>query len=389
MSKSRLTSAWRRARRALALASNLVVFGLLGAWLAPEADGYLISIGTIGAIVGILGGLTSIGGSFGLFGGGDEGGTLAPNEAEALAKAQAEGQMKALQELFFGPQFAGDILQGLEPFLGDILDFLTRPVKLTQSEKDEPRLFRELRPKAEDAARRIEGLFPFLEDFVATGRPTDITPIADAEINRLLTETAPSLAENFAGLLGSSGFENALARAGGDVGFNLGAIQAQLDEAATGRALEALGIAPGIFEAPSNLLAGFAEALGSSGQRFRERKESARPGGRILQFLPALLAGETAQGFVAPGFGPGAGTSDVLSSLFGSQISPQALSSGLDLLSGGLGQLGQLWTTNRVNSDVDALLASNPGGIFSSSAGAAATPGNPAGDLPSYNPAFF
>lgn len=200
-----------------------------------------------------------------------------------------------------------------------IEDFLRNPIPVTDLERREARFFRnELPGLVDEATGRIRSdLFPAATELAETGFRTDISPIADAERFRLQTETAPELAARFGGALSGSGFEQALAQAGEDLGMFLGATQAELDEAAANRRTGFLqsGAPLNIFGAPLELETGAAVASGAAGERFRKRQESARGGGRLFSAIPTVLNAATAQGFSQQGFAPqGPGVGDALAS---------------------------------------------------------------------------
>lgn len=209
-------------------------------------------------------------------------------------------QMEDMLRLFEGPELARTVLEGLNP--GAIISYLNRPRnKLQRAERD---LFRDSRPLFDEVQQLLTGPIrdPLL-DLLQTGFRTDISPIVEAEQHRLLTETAPALAERFAGALQGSGFANALSQSGEDLGIYLGERQAELDEAASGRRLQGLNMAPSLFTAPLDLQLGYAQAVGAAGDRWLAR----HPGARQLAALPGLVQAETAQGFFLPGFQGGGG----------------------------------------------------------------------------------
>jgi hypothetical protein len=80
-------------------------------------------------------------------------------------------------------------------------------------------------------------VMPTMEEGLQTGFRTDMDPII-AEAQRAFTEeTVPQLKQQFAGQTGSfsTDFLGALAREGGTMQSQLGALQAQMDEAASNR----------------------------------------------------------------------------------------------------------------------------------------------------------
>lgn len=280
-------------------------------------------------------------------------------------------QQQSPQELFTGSEFAQQLIEGIMGRGGEgaILDWLFQPpVKMTAGEKREYGLFQEGEPMMAEIRGMLEGLRPTAQNLVDTGFRTDIQPIVDAELRRLNTQTAPALAERFSGSLSGSGFEQALAKASGDVSTFLGERQAGLDEAAANRRITGLNMAPGIFTNPLNLQTGFAEALGAAGERFRLRKEATRPtniGAKLMQALTGLSGIEQGQGFMLPGFpgqtGAGANYAGLGSALGGLMSGGGQLMNALQgLFGGGSGSnYGSLFNTGSGIAGIDY----NAGGI--------------------------
>jgi hypothetical protein len=92
-----------------------------------------------------------------------------------------------------------------------------------------------------------QNLIPGAQNLANTGFRTDIDPIRQQMLNEFRNVMVPELANQFGSLGGggqaiSSDFGGALAREGSNLYTNLGAIQAQLDEASAGRRVEGLGL---------------------------------------------------------------------------------------------------------------------------------------------------
>ena len=139
-----------------------------------------------------------------------------------------------------------------------------------------------------------ESVTPGLRELAETGFRTDISPIVAAEQNRLLRETVPSIRELAAANTGafSTDFQRNLLGAGSDLGFNLGALQAELDEAAAGRRVGGLQLASGLpLEFASDVL-GFQEEA-------RASEFSGRPGTQVTTLLNTLAGVPTVN--AAPG----------------------------------------------------------------------------------------
>lgn len=214
----------------------------------------------------------------------------------------AVNQMKALQELFTGPQMAKDILEGMGT--GDILNYLLNPLPMSVGEKAGKRLFDTSEPLFREVQQLLTGPIrdPLLE-LLRTGFRTDLQPIIAGEQYRLANETAPALAEKYGGALFGSGFQNALAQAGEDLGMYLGEQQVAADEAAAARRMGGLNMAPGLFTAPLDLQLGYGKSRFDFGNAYRTAREMRRPGYRQLAAFPALVSAEGSQGFLLPSMG--------------------------------------------------------------------------------------
>lgn len=115
-------------------------------------------------------------------------------------------------------------------------------------------------------------LLPSAQNIANTGLPTNLDPIIAQSMNLFNQEIVPELANQF-GFLGGGGqnilsgdFGAALAREGGNIATDLGALQVDLDEASAGRQLEGLNLAGQfgqILPELGQLSAAFPAALGS------------------------------------------------------------------------------------------------------------------------------
>jgi hypothetical protein len=140
----------------------------------------------------------------------------------------------------------------------------------------------------------FEDLVPTVRDISSTGLRTDIAPIVEREQNRFSQEIIPELANQF-GFLGgggsvlSSDFGAAAAREASNLGFNLGGIQAELDEAAAGRRLQGVQLQ----EELATTAASFPVALGrdilSLSEANFDQTLLQRPGGQLLNFFNNLI----------------------------------------------------------------------------------------------------
>lgn len=236
------------------------------------------------------------------------------------APGSVKFDLEDLTPIFTGPQVAEQLLHDL--FLSggtgpktqkEIKKFLRFPRPLTAAESGAIDLAADVQqdylPGALDFLRLLQ---PTALDLVQTGIPTAIDPIIERERFRLQTDTAPALAEMFAGTTGvnSSDFSAALAREGERLGADLGALQFNADEAATARRLSSLPVAAELAGFGPTLATNIAAATQAIGERGRLAQESVRPGGRLLAALQTLTGLETQQQFLAPFFpGPqGAGS---------------------------------------------------------------------------------
>src|SRR5690606_5455272 len=131
-------------------------------------------------------------------------------------------------------------------------------------------------------------------------------------------ETLPGLREQFLGQTGSfsSDFLGSAAQAGAVMWTELGAIQAELDEAAAQRRATGLPVASQLALARQDLPIAVANSALDFGGRSRLAQEALRPGGRVLDVL-GLLGGMGApsnMGFVGSGVFPSQ-TSQLLAGL--------------------------------------------------------------------------
>lgn len=306
-----------------------------------------MSLAVTGTVVGIGAGAASIGSSVGLFGDGGSDGDSGGDGSLSPLFDPAYSDLLNLASVLFGtgtPEGRGQ---------NEIFDFLFDPIPVTPAEKSAARFFGAVdNPKFRGAnapfRKRVDStisdieriLFPEVENFFDTGGlRTDLQPIIDAEIHRLNTETAPGIASRFGPALNlgtGTGFDQALAQSAEDLGFDLGALQVSADESAAGRLASFLesGTAENILQLPLDIRTGAAVLQGDQGEVFRNRLESARPGGRLLDALgPVTGAIQNTSGFLQELPGPDETTS-ILSSL--SELAPLLLS-GLSLASGGSG----------------------------------------------------
>lgn len=141
-----------------------------------------------------------------------------------------------------------------------------------------------------------ESVIPGLRELAETGFRTDIAPIVAAEQNRLQSETVPSIRELAAANTGpfSTDFQRNLLGAGSSLGFNLGALQAELDEASAGRRAGGLSLA-------SELPLSFASDVLGFQEEARASEFAGRPGtqaANLLQSLTGIPAVNAAPGQV-------------------------------------------------------------------------------------------
>lgn len=200
-----------------------------------------------------------------------------------------------------------------------IRDWLT-PLGFSDLEQQGMDLFGE---DVGDQYRKTAGLFddiimPGAQELVTTGFRTDIDPIRQAMLREYEQSTVPDIREQFLGQSGSfsTDFLGSVNRAGSDLYTNLGAIQAELDEAAAQRRATGLPLASQLALARQDLPMAVANATTDFGGRTRLAQEALRPGGRTLDVL-GLLTGMGApgnMGFVGAGAMPSQ-TSGLLSGL--------------------------------------------------------------------------
>lgn len=134
------------------------------------------------------------------------------------------------------------------------------------------------------------------------GQVTDIAPIQAQQMRLFNQQIVPELANQF-GFLGgggqnllSSDFGAAVAREGGNIATNLGALQFQAEEAAADRMLQAGQIGAGVATTLGGLgaqRAAFPTALGQDLLALQEQNLDFqllnRPGGLLLNFLNNLM----------------------------------------------------------------------------------------------------
>ena len=136
----------------------------------------------------------------------------------------------------------------------------------------------------------IQGQFlPALGEGIETGLRTDIDPIRQQAIRNFTQTTVPQIQEAFAQQTGSfsTDFLNSITGGAADIETNLGAIQAQLDEAAAGRRQGFVNAAPGLLGQAGTT--GF--DIGGAALNLGEQITlDATPGGRALTLMQ-ILAG--------------------------------------------------------------------------------------------------
>ncbi len=136
----------------------------------------------------------------------------------------------------------------------------------------------------------IQGQFlPALGEGIDTGFRTDIDPIRQQAIRNFTQTTVPQIQEAFAQQTGSfsTDFLNSITGGAADIETNLGAIQAQLDEAAAGRRTSILGQAPGLAEQAGQVGFNIGGAALNLGEQITL---DGTPGGRALTLMQ-ILAG--------------------------------------------------------------------------------------------------
>ncbi len=136
----------------------------------------------------------------------------------------------------------------------------------------------------------ISGQFlPSLAEGLETGFRTDIDPIRQQAERDFRRNTVPAIQEQFAQQTGSfsTDFLSSVTGAAGDIHTNLGALQSQLDEAASGRRTGLLGQAPGLLQGAGQVGMNLA---GSSLNLGEQLILDATPGGRALTLMQ-ILAG--------------------------------------------------------------------------------------------------
>ena len=294
----------------------------------------------------VTGGLSLAGGLSSLFGGGDR-----PGVASFAATNPAAQFLASLFGGGFGTENNAPSFEAYKPgqsyeliyptsIFGSeqrqaIKDWLT-PLGFSPIEQQAMDLF------GEDVGSTYEGTTDFFDQFImptaqqliTDGFRTDIDPIRELMQRNFQMETLPGLREQFLGQTGSfsSDFLGSAAQAGADMWTELGAIQAELDEAAAQRRATGLPVASQLALARQDLPIAVANSALDFGGRSRLAQEALRPGGRVLDVL-GLLGGMGApsnMGFVGSGVFPSQ-TSQLLAGL--GQAAPGFAAAG-NLLSG-------------------------------------------------------
>lgn len=184
-------------------------------------------------------------------------------------------------------------------------------------------------------------ILPGLEELTQTGFRTDIDPIRQLAQRRFERETIPGLREQFAGQTGtfSTDFLNSIAQSGADIHTQLGALQTELDEAASSRRATGLPLAQQLLlsraAAPLTIGSDITRLLAGG----RAAEESNTPGARALSLFSQLagMGQPSLQGPFAQGFLPSSGTSTLA-----------ALSQGIPAFAaaGGFNAMGNLWNSS-------------------------------------------
>ncbi len=125
-----------------------------------------------------------------------------------------------------------------------------------------------------------------------TGFRTDMSPIVDVERRRFERETVPGLVEQYAGLTGgfSSDLHNSLANASADLGVTLGSQQAQFDEAANNRRLQALTVGPAAAQAIGSMPFQAGNEMLGLGSQLQEDEYLSRPEVQLMRTLSSLFS---------------------------------------------------------------------------------------------------
>ena len=137
----------------------------------------------------------------------------------------------------------------------------------------------------------ISGQFlPALSEGLETGFRTDIDPIREQAEREFRRSTVPQIQEQFAAQTGSfaTDFLGSVTGAAGDIHTNLGALQSQLDEAASGRRTALLGQGAGLAQQAGQVglnLAGSSLNLGE--QLILDSTQGGRAA-TVLQMLAGL-----------------------------------------------------------------------------------------------------
>ncbi len=131
-----------------------------------------------------------------------------------------------------------------------------------------------------------------IKEGLETGFRTDIQPIVDVEKRRFQRETVPQLMEQFAGLTGgfSSATSSGLAQAAADLGVTLGGQQAQLDESANARRMQALQFGPAAASAISSFPINAANDFLGLGAQIQEDQFLSRPEIQLMRNLTNLFS---------------------------------------------------------------------------------------------------
>ncbi len=275
------------------------------------------------------------GGGGGGFGGGGGSVPQAANPAFPFIQSlfgSAPDKLGRTRPTIAGSLFGSGEREAIQQFLS--------PLGLTDLEQQAP----ELGQQAIDQLGPAQGLFDTalsgVGEAAQTGFLTDIDPISRAARRRFERETVPQLAEqfNFGNTFSSEGFQNRLFQAGTDLETNLGAIQAELQESASSRRLQALGLAPSVAAGSVGLPISVAQDVQGLGQANRLAQESTRRGGRVLDVLGQLQGLGQNQQFIQPGFNPqGSSTAGTIGALAGAI--PGVVNAASGLFGGGGGAL--------------------------------------------------
>jgi hypothetical protein len=195
-------------------------------------------------------------------------------------------------------------------------------------------------------------LLPNATNLVNTGFRTSIAPITQAANYNFLNQQLPQIREQFGGgngLFGNSDFMNSITRGLTGMDTNLGALQAQYDEAANQRRAAGLPVASELGLARQQLPMTTYNDLFNYGSLYNQALNATRPGAQLWGAY-GQAAGLGTPGMLGPnvaGQSPSSGT-QLLQGL--SQMAPQ-FASGLNSLSN--------WYTNASNAGNAATGAGN------------------------------